>query len=190
MLSQTRKPVCLSLMSFDMPVWSVVETSATLYKKDQEQFHVLLTEPPIYGSPLVQSNTHSSDAPPSPSTQSTNGIWPSSQPVQPEASTPTSSPKSPRLLWLEISPYRVTMTMQGNGQFSYRHFWEQGIYGLNRYWLQSDRMDQTSQMRLRNFTRSLTLTGTNNSPDHLRLEYELWSHKVCLGHYVMNLEIH
>ena len=193
MLSQTRKPVCLSLMSFDMPIWSVVETSATLYKKDQEQFHVLLTEPPIYESPLIQSTSHSSDTPSSPNTQSSQsekGIWQSSQPLSPEASTPISSPKSPRLLWLEISPYRVTMTMQGNGQFSYRHFWEQGIYGLNRYWLQSDRMDQTSQMRLRNFTRSLTLTGTNNNPDHLRLEYELWSHKVCLGHYVMNLEIH
>lgn len=81
------------------------------------------------------------------------------------------------------------MTMQGNGQFSYRHFWEQGIYGLNRYWLQSDRMEHTSQMRLRNFTRNLTLTGTNNQPKHLRLEYELWSPNVCLGHYVMTLEI-
>lgn len=185
MLSQSRKPVCLSLMSFDMPVWSMVETSATLYQKDQEQFHVLLTEPPIYEHPLVQSNAREQNPPP---TQA--HLWRSPQSPSPEPTPNASNPKSPRLLWLEISPYRVTMTMQGNGQFSYRHFWEQGVYGLNRYWLQGDRMDQTSQIRLRNFTRSLALTGKNSVPEHLRLEYELWSQKVCLGHYVMNLEIH
>ena len=180
MLSQSRKPVCLSLMSFDMPVWSMVETSATLYQKEQEQFHVLLTEPPIYEHSGAHSNPSSDPAP------THTGIAVPAQSSPPEPTVP----QSPRLLWLEISPYRVTMTMQGNGQFSYRHFWEQGIYGLNRYWLQSDRMEQTNQMRLRNFTRSLTLTGSQNVPEHLRLEYELWSHQVCLGHYVMNLEIH
>ncbi|NET49101.1 MAG: hypothetical protein F6K09_10330 [Merismopedia sp. SIO2A8] len=153
----------------------VVETSATLYQKNPEQFHVLLTEPAIHGHPLETPTPASSASP-------------ASSAVSPSA-TPPDVPASPRLLWLEISPYRVTMTMQGNGHFSYRHFWEQGIYGLNRYWLQGDRMDQTSQIRLRNFTRSLTLTG-HEIPEHLRLEYELWSHHVCLGHYVMNLEIH
>lgn len=181
MLSQSRKPVCLSLMSFDMPVWSMIETSATLYQKEQEQFHVLLTEPPIYEHPLVRSNASSTEG---------SSSYPEPDETVPSASASEAKPQSPRLLWLEISPYRVTMTMQGNGQFSYRHFWEQGIYGLNRYWLQSDRMERTNQMRLRNFTRSLTLTGKNNMPEHLRLEYELWSHQVCLGHYVMNLEIH
>jgi hypothetical protein len=44
-------------------------------------------------------------------------------------------------------------------------------------------------MRLRNFTRSLTLTG-RPLPEHLRVEYELWSAKVQLGHYILNLEIH
>ena len=95
---------------------------------------------------------------------------------------------SPRLLWLEISPYRVIMTMQGNGRFSYRHFWEQGVYGLSRYWLQSDLSGGSGQMRLRNFTRNLKLEG-QALPHRLRIEYELWSEKVQLGAYVMNLEI-
>ena len=171
-----------------MPLWSMVETSATLYQKEQEQFHVLLTEPPICEHPLEQTRSSFSEPSISPEQALEQSGAPSSEPFQQHSTTP--QPQSPRLLWLEISPYRVTMTMQGNGQFSYRHFWEQGIYGLNRYWLQGDRMDHTSQMRLRNFTRSLTLTGKNNVPEHLRLEYELWSHKVCLGHYVLNLEIH
>ena len=179
MLSQSRKPICLSLMSFDMPLWSIVETSATLYQKDHDQFHVLLTEPAIQGHAVE------------PSVPGVSSHWNtphgSAESNNENASDSNINPPS-RLLWLEISPYRVTMTMQGNGQFSYRHFWEQGVYGLNRYWLQGDRMEHTSQMRLRNFTRNLTLTG-NGLPEHLRLEYELWSHRVCLGHYVMNLDI-
>ena len=46
-----------------------------------------------------------------------------------------------------------------------------------------------SQLRLRNFTRNFQLTGYP-LPEHLRLEYELWSQKVCLGRYVLNLEVH
>jgi len=45
------------------------------------------------------------------------------------------------------------------------------------------------QINLRNFTRSLTLTG-KPIPEHLRLEYELWSDKLQLGRYVLDLEIH
>ena len=153
MLTHHRKPVCLSLISTDLPVWSVVETAATLYQKDRERFHWLLTEPPL------------------------------------QEPQPTENHRSTRLLWLEISPYRVVMTMQGNAQVSYRHFWEQGIYGISRYWLRSESLQGNEQMRLRNFTRSLTLTG-RPLPEHLRLEYELWSAKVQLGHYILNLEIH
>jgi len=171
MLSQSRKPVCLSLMSSDMPIWSHLETSATVYQKMPDQFHVLLTEPAINGHPCSYS-------------AATSGA---TSPLPRRLADDTQGP--PRLLWIELSPYRVTMTMQGNGRFSYRHFWEQGVYGLNRYWLQGDRTDQSTQMRLRNFTRDLTFVGTD-LPERLRLEYELWSHNLCLGHYVMNLEIH
>jgi hypothetical protein len=160
MLTQHRKPISLSLMSYDLPLWSVVETDATLYQKDSERFHVLLTEP------LIQD----------------------SLPLLPAQVISPSVPATPRLLWLEISPYRVTMTMQGNGQFSYRHFWEQGVYGVSRYWLQTESFTGSHQMRLRNFTRKLTLDG-QPFPEHLRIEYELWAQQLRIGHYVMNLEI-
>ncbi|MGB3494832.1 MAG: hypothetical protein WBA57_19035 [Elainellaceae cyanobacterium] len=161
MLSQHRKPVSLSLMAFDLPLWSVVETAATVYQKDADQFHILLTEPAVY------SRVRSS--------------------AEQEILTIPAPP--PRLLWLEVSPYRVTMTMQGNGRFSYRHFWERGVYGLNRYWLQRGAGQRNEQIRLRNFTQSLLLEG-QPLPEHLRLEYELWTGDLRLGHYVMNLEVH
>lgn len=154
MLTHQRKPVCLSLISTDLPIWSVVETAATLYQKDRDRFHLLLTEPPL----------------------------PVRQPTQDQ------QPKTPRLLWLEFSPYRATMTMQGNGQVSYRHFWEQGVYGLSRYWLRGESLQDSEQICLRNFTRRLTLVG-RPFPQHLQVEYELWSGKVQLGHYILNLEI-
>ncbi|NJR37865.1 MAG: hypothetical protein HC781_02255 [Leptolyngbyaceae cyanobacterium CSU_1_4] len=158
MLTQHRLPVCLSLLSFDLPVWSVVETNATLYQKDSEHFHLLLTEP------LVMDG------------------W------QPPEQADLASPPTPRLLWLELSPYRVIMTMQGNGRFSYRHYWEQGVYGVSRYWLQAASSVRKDQFQLRNYTRSLALEG-QNLPNHLRVEYELWSNKVQVGHYVMNVDI-
>jgi hypothetical protein len=152
MLTQHRIPVSLSLMSFDLPVWSVVETAATLYRKDADRFHLLLTEPLIV-----------------------------------DAVAELGAAQTPRLLWLELSPYRVTMTMQGNGRSSYRHYWEQGVYGTSRYWLQNESCPNPIQ--LRNFTRSLALEG-GDLPDHLRVEYELWAGKLQIGHYVMNVEIH
>jgi len=161
MLTQHRKPICLSLMAYDLPLWSVVETDATLYQKEQDKFHVLLTEP------LIQDYSIESGA----------------QEVLTDL-----LPATPRLLWLEISPYRVIMTMQGNGQFSYRHFWEQGVYGISRYWLQTGSLDGSYQLRMRNFTRHLTLQG-NPLPQQLRIEYELWAEQLQIGHYVMNLEI-
>ncbi|MGF1538045.1 MAG: hypothetical protein ACFB4J_16395 [Elainellaceae cyanobacterium] len=157
MLNQHHRQVSLSFMSFDMPVWSVTRTAATLYPQGNDEFHVLLTEP------VVQERSFSSK------------------------SNVKIVSRSPRLLWLEISAYRVIMTMQGNGRFSYRHFWEPGVYGTNRYWLQS--RHQSDQIYLRNFTRALDLVG-NDVPEQLRLEYELWTHNLCLGHYVMNLDVH
>ncbi|MFQ4142534.1 hypothetical protein [Chlorogloeopsis sp. ULAP02] len=152
MLTHHRKPVCLSLISTDLPVWSVVETAATLYQKDSERFHLLLTAPAVNSSKEIIN------------------------------------PYSPRVLWLEISPYRVTMTMQGNGQLSYRHFWEQGVYGITRYWLPTESLQPNQPIRLRNFTSNLTLNG-HPLPENLRVEYELWAEKVQLGCYILNLEI-
>ncbi len=94
-----------------------------------------------------------------------------------------------QLLWLEISPYRVVMTMQGKSKYAYRHFWEQGIYGISRYWLNGDNPKESYSFRLRNFTRRLTLKG-GELPEYLRVEYELWSHQIPLGRYALHLEIH
>ncbi|HEY9598197.1 MAG TPA: hypothetical protein V6D33_11060 [Cyanophyceae cyanobacterium] len=162
MLTHHRRPVCLSLVSTDLPVWSTVETAATLYQKDRERFHLLLSEP----------------SPPD---------W------EPELVTPEQS-KAPqngnrRLLWLEISPYRLIMTMQENGRLSYRHLWEPGVYGVSRYWLNSDSPQGYESLRLRNYTRSLKLVG-HPLPRNLQLEYELWSSNLQLGRYVLNLQIH
>ena len=158
MLTHHRKPVSLSLISVDLPIRSLIETSATLYQKDRQRFHLLLSEPGL-------------------------NDW---EPLS-EKLPATAAPS--RLLWLEISPYRTIMTVQGNGKLSYRHLWENRMYGLSRYWLQNESLNGFSQMRLRNFTRSLTLTGSP-LPDYLRLEYELWSDKLQFGRYVLDLEIH
>ncbi len=149
MLTHHRKPVCLSIVSTDLPIWSVVETSATLYQKTCQQFHIVLHEPPLQ---------------------------------QLEVATP-------RLLWLDISPCRVTMSMQASGKLSYRHSWQQGLYGYSYYWLQSKSCQPQEQLRLRNFTCKLNLIG-RTLPENLRLEYELWSEKVPMGRYTLNLDIH
>ncbi len=159
MLTQHRRLVSLSIVSTDLPVWSDVQAIATIYQRDQERFHLLLTEP------KVAISQEQSD----PEPNSTDLL------------------STPRLLWLEISPYRLTMTMQGDGKFSYRHHWERGVYGVSRYWLQGD-LGQGGQIQLRNFTRQLTLSG-QPLPNLLHLEYELWSDTTQLGSYVLNLEI-
>jgi hypothetical protein len=168
MLTHHRKPVCLSLISTDLPVWSVVETAGTLYQKDTDRFHLLLTAPPLISCEIVNSQ-NPEDTPP----QKRSSAY---------------APSSPRILWLEISPYRVIMTMQGNAQVSYRHFWEQGVYGVSRYWLPTESLQPNDPIRLRNFTTAMVLTG-QTLPEHLRIEYELWADKVQLGHYILNLEI-
>jgi hypothetical protein len=168
MLTYHRKPVCLSLISTDLPFWSVVETAGTLYQKDTERFHLLLTAPPLITCEVEAS--------------------PSVEELLPHRTNNTHAPNSPRILWLEISPYRVIMTMQGNSQVSYRHFWEQGVYGVSRYWLPTESLQPNNPIRLRNFTKTLTLTG-RQFPERLRLEYELWGEKVQLGCYILHLEI-
>ncbi len=160
MLTHHRRPVSLSIVSTDLPVWSGVQTIATIYQRDHERFHLLLTEP------KVAISQEQSD----------------------QGSTPPDRLPTPRLLWLEMSPYRITMTMQGDGKLSYRHLWERGVYGISRYWLQGSQSGQGSRLQLRNFTRQLTLDG-KTLPERLHLDYELWSDKLQLGSYVLNLEI-
>ena len=139
---------------------------ATIDQKAPEHFHVLLTEPRINEfNCLVDEEIGERTIAP-----------------------PTIRTATPRLLWLEISPARLVMTMQGNGNFSYRHFWERGIYGLSRYWLQSDLLGATHLIQLRNFTRHLRLDG-RPLPRFLQLEYELWTGNLQLGCYVLQLEI-
>ena len=156
-----QKPVCRLFTSTDLPVWSGLETVGTLYQKDQEQFHLVMTEPALGDRDLVVGHQDVTTLP---------------------------AVTTPRLLWLEFSPYQVTLTMQGQGQFSYRHLWRQGVYGSSRYGLYDEAEQRTGQFHLRNYTRSLTLKGSP-LPTFLRVEYELWAAKLQLGHYVLNLEI-
>ncbi|NJM47328.1 MAG: hypothetical protein HC860_15180 [Alkalinema sp. RU_4_3] len=165
MLTHYRRPVFFSMTSLDMPVWSNVETVATLYKRDAQRFHLLLTEPKVDDAPILTPAGSGMDL----------------------DSSGTPSAKS-RLVWLEMSPNRVTMTMQGNGNYSYRHLWERGTYGVSRYWLQGDTLGQSHQLQLRNSTMKLEMEGSP-LPKMLHVDYELWSGDTNLGHYMMHLEI-
>jgi hypothetical protein len=159
MLAYHRKPVYLSFISIDLPIWSTIETTAFLYQKDKEKFHLLLSQ---------QNKSRS------------NSELPSYQNL---AKTPKKE-----LIWLEITPNRVVMTMQGQGKLSYRHFWQEKVDGVSRYLLEGDSPEQATSFRLRNYTRSLHLER-NPLPTKLRIEYELWTAKVQLGSYVMHLDI-
>ncbi len=148
--------VSLSLISTDLPIWNVIEATASLYQKDQERFHLLLDQQklPHSTSPFVNHQSKSDQG----------------------------------LFWLEISPYRVVMTMQSRGKLSYRHFWERGVYGVSRYCLNTDSEQPSQSLRFRNFTRYLKL-NSDPFPKNLRIEYEIWSAKVQLGSYILHLNI-
>jgi len=152
MLANYRLPVCISFLSTDLPILSTLETSCTLYKKDEGRFHLFFNDPGIPS--LIKE----------PETKIHEG-----------------------LLWLEISPKRVIMTMQGKTGVSYRHFWEKALHGTSRYWYNNG-LKESSCLRLRNYTHRLTIEGTD-LPESLRVEYELFSENVGLGHYVLYLEI-
>ena len=164
MLTQLRRPIHLSF-SADGLLISELETVGTLYQRDRDRYHLVLTEPLVMDWEMR------------------------SQIVESAISTlvATAIP-TPRLLWIEFSPYRVTMTMQGNGQFSYRHLFEPGVLGLSRYFLQDD-LQPNREFRLRNFTRNLHMKG-NPLPSYLLLEYELRCDRLQLGQYTLSLEIH
>jgi hypothetical protein len=159
MLTQHRIPISLSVLSHEWRVWSVIKTDATFYQKGGDRFHLVLTEPLIHEAGHADSTDVS----------------------------PLDFSQTPRLLWLEVAPHRVTMTMQGNGNFSYRHLWQRGGNGVSRYWLQNE-LAFNNQLQLRNYTTSLTVDGSP-LPRHLRVEYEMWSAQMKLGLYVMNVEL-
>jgi hypothetical protein len=156
-------PVTLSFISTNLPILTHIEAVAILYQRENQKFHLLfkeLEENQIVNPHYFTSNTEENEK------------------------------RGKSSLWIEISPYRVIMTQQGEGKLNYRHFWETGVYGVSRYWLHSysEQENQNHSFRLRNFTRSLTLKG-KPLPRSLRIEYELWSDKLNLGHYILHLEI-
>jgi hypothetical protein len=156
MISPQRKTVYLSFISTDLPVWNIIEATASLYQKDRDRFHLLLSQQnlsqPSFDAIDTQDNEQS-------------------------------------LLWLEISPSQVIMTVQGQNRVSYRHFWERGVYGFSRYWLNGGSPEQINSLRLRNYTRHLRLEGSP-LPKTLQVEYELWSGQIKLGSYFWHLNIH
>jgi hypothetical protein len=184
MPTQLHCPVRLSLNSMDAPL-SELDTVGTLYPQTGDRYHLVMTEP------LVQ------DRVPAWPTEFDPGWHPhSAAQTAPAVAVPT-----PRLLWFEFSPYRATVTMQGNGQLSYRHLFEPSVFSLSRYWLQapvmqggyasngpSGRLQGNEQLRLRNFTRLLHVKG-NPLPRLLLIDYELWSGQTILGRFELELEM-
>jgi hypothetical protein len=160
MLAHHRKTVYISLISKDLPIWQMIESTASVYQKDRDRFHVLLNQQTLSTLPGNLSSESEKDE--------NNGI-------------------KQQLLWLEISPYRVMMTVQNSQSLSYRHFWERGVYGVSRYWLNGNPQENGS-LRLRNFTRSLKLEG-HCLPTSVQIEYELWSAKLPLGIYIFHVDI-
>ncbi len=162
MLKHYSCSVSLHHLASDLPYSSEFEATATLYQNDWQRFHLVLTEPAAMRAIA---------------------------PVQfPLGATATTTLTIPRLLWLELSPSRVSLTTQGNSPFSYRHLWDRGLYGISRYWLQEEITSPSRLFCLRNYTRSLMMQGSP-LPRFVRVEYELWADQVRLGDYVLNLEI-
>ncbi len=154
MLINRHQTVYLSFISKDLPVWNVIETTASLYQKSEEKFHLLLNQ---------QSLPHS-------------------------IASDNQEKSNQGLFWLEITPYRVMLTMQSNNRLSYRHFWEKGVYGVSRYCLNSNPDEPSRSLRFRNFTRHLKVEQ-DTYPTKVRIEYEMWSDKAQLGTYILHLDL-
>ena len=52
MLVNRYKTVYLSFIATDLPVWNIIEATASLYQKDQDRFHLLLSQQNLPFSPL------------------------------------------------------------------------------------------------------------------------------------------
>ena len=143
MLANRFQTVSLSFISTDLPIWKTIVAKASMFQKDEQQFHLLLERQNLPQSIVPMAN----------------------------------DPKSQQgLFWLDISPYRVTMTMQSDGQLSYRHFWERGIYGSSQYCLNTDLNRPNQLLRFQNFTTYLQVEN-NPYPRSVRIGYELWGSK-------------
>ena len=158
MLTEHRS-VSLSYLSINLEILVHLEAIATLYKRENGAFH------------LVLNNVEFSKI-----TDDYNYYFPLENEEE----------NRKNLIWLEISPFRVIMTQQNKNGLNYRHYWERGIYGKSRYWLNENNHNQS--IYLHNFTRSLDFQGKSH-PQSLRVDYELWSNHLNLGHYVLHLEI-
>ena len=154
MLINRHQTVYLSFISTDLPVWNVIEATASLYQKDRDRFHLLLNQQNL-----------------------------------PHSVSPNNQKKCDRgLFWLEITPYKVMLTMQSNNRLSYRHFWEKGIYGISRYCLNTNPDEPNKSLRFRNFTRYLKVEQ-DTYPTSVRIEYEMWSEKAQIGSYILHLDV-
>ena len=154
MLINRYQTVSLSFISTDLPVWNVIEATASLYQKDRERFHLLLNQQHLPHSVSADGKN-----------QFNQGLF-----------------------WLEITPYRVILTMQSNNKLSYRHFWETGIYGVSRYCLNSTGDQASQSLRFKNFTRYLKVEQ-DDYPTNVRIEYEMWSDQLKLGSYILHLDL-
>lgn len=157
------RSISLCYLSTNLEILVHLDAIATLYQKDHHRFHIVLNN--------VEFSKIKDDS---------NFYFP----------TENQEENGKNLIWLEISPFRVIMTQQHKHGVNYRHYWEKGIYGKSRYWLNEngDNDRASDSIYLRNFTRNLTLKGASN-PESLRIEYELWSNHLNFGHYVLHLEI-
>jgi hypothetical protein len=161
MLTQHR-PISISYLSTNLNLLSHLTTVATLYQRNRESFHLVLKNVDFHE---VEKLTGDNDQ---------------EVPVK---------YNSKNLIWLEISRHRIVMTQQHETKLNYRHFWEKGVYGVSRYWLNSqDEQLKNQKIYLRNFTRNLTMIG-GDIPESLRIDYELWSNNLNLGHYILHIEI-
>ena len=138
--------VSFSYLSTNLSLLAHLDTIATVYQRQKNTYHLVLADVDfgIVNEFSREDNLFS-------------------------ASTTS---KNKNLIWLEISPYRVIMTQQNQEGLNYRHFWEKGVYGISRYWLNNNTDNEIKQyaMQLRNFTRNLTVKGLS-IPEAIRIEY-------------------
>lgn len=162
MLTEHRS-ISLSYISTNLEILAHLDTIATVYQREQNKFHVVINNVDFSNGFDTREITVLKNK---------------------------NHENSKNLLWLEISPYRVIMTQQNRHSVNYRHFWERGIYGKSRYWINTDvdSNNQQNYLHFSNFTRSLTFVNKSTLKS-LRLEYELWSNDLNLGNYILHLEI-